>query len=166
MNKRVPSLRALLFLSLLVAPAARAQRGVILVRHAEKEDASKDTVLSKAGEARARELARHLKDAGVTAIYTTQYQRTLLTAQPLAAALKITPVVFATDKGDDALVQLLKEKHHDDVVLIVGHSNTVPSLLKKLGVPAVVTIDESEFDNLFFVSPRPDGPPAFLRLHY
>ena len=157
---------ALLLLALLHAPAAMAQRGIILVRHAEKEDTSKDTVLSKAGESRAHGLAQHLKDAGVTAIITSKYQRTALTAQPLAAALKITPIVFPTEKGEDALVQELREKHRDDVVLIVGHSNTVPSLLKKLGVQPEITIADGEYDNLFFVAQRGEGPPVFLRLRY
>jgi len=47
-------------------------------------DDSEDTPLSKAGEARAQLLARLLKDAGVTAIYTSQFQRTIKTAEPLA----------------------------------------------------------------------------------
>src|SRR5258708_6009468 len=97
---RSTTLRILLLLPPLHAGAATAQRGIIVVRHPEKEDASKDTVLSKAGGARARDLARHLRDAGVTAIVTSQYQRTSLTAQPLAAAMKITPIVFSTEKGE------------------------------------------------------------------
>lgn len=73
-----------------------AQRAVLLVRHADRLDASEDTPLWTAGEARAQLLARLLKDAGVTAIYTSQFQRTIKTAEPLANSLKIKPVNIAT----------------------------------------------------------------------
>lgn len=48
--------------------------------------------------------------------------------------------------------------------LVVGHSNTVPALIKGLGVHVPVTVDESEFDNLFIVVRA--KKPAFLRLYY
>ena len=66
-----------------VASAAYAQRAVFLVRHADRLDESEDTPLSKSGEARAQLLARLLKDSGITAIYTSQWQRTIKTASRL-----------------------------------------------------------------------------------
>lgn len=152
-------------LSFLLAPAGMAQRAVFLVRHAEKADDSTDTALSKVGEARAEALARHLRDAGVTAILVTQYKRTAQTAEPLAAMRKLTPVVIQAKNGDGQL-QELREKHREDVVLVVGHSNSIPVLLKKLGVAPDVTIGEMEFDNLFLVVPRGEAPPLFFRLRY
>ena len=71
------------------AAPAFAQRTVILVRHAEKADSSADAALSKWGEERAERLAAILKDAGVTAILTSDRQRTIRTAAPLAALLKL-----------------------------------------------------------------------------
>src|SRR5690606_18387538 len=81
------------------ASVAEAQM-VIVVRHAERADAgaaagaamtaSPDPELSAAGKARAQGLAAMLKDVGVAAIYTTEYRRTIDTAQPLADALSVT----------------------------------------------------------------------------
>ncbi len=59
---------------------------VYLVRHAEKAQASDNNPpLSEAGMRRAEALAQTLGDAGVSAIYTTQFKRTTDTAAPLAA---------------------------------------------------------------------------------
>jgi len=60
----------------------------------------------------------------------------------------------------------LRSEHRQDVVLVVGHANSVPALLKGLGYPAEIKILETEFDNLFVLIPANDGPPKLLRLHY
>ena len=80
---------AVTFALVAAAVPAQAQKAVFLVRHAEKVDESEDPLLSAAGKARARALARSLRTAGVKAIYVTQYKRTGLTAAPLAAAAGI-----------------------------------------------------------------------------
>ena len=71
---------------LLLAQPASAQRTVFVVRHAEKQSESNEpgVPLSEAGRARANRLAAYLKNAGVTAIYSTDFVRTLETAEPLA----------------------------------------------------------------------------------
>ena len=73
---------------LLLAQPAAAQRAVFVVRHAEKQSESNEpgVPLSEAGRARANKLAALLKSAGVTAIYSTDFVRTLETAEPLARA--------------------------------------------------------------------------------
>lgn len=143
---------------------AYAQQAVFLVRHADRLDASEDTPLSKAGEARAQLLARLLKDAGVTAIYTSHFQRTIKTAEPLATSLQIKPVNIPT--GDNAgLFKRIRTDNRDDIVLIVGHDKSVPALLKLFGHPADITIAPTEYDNLFVLVPK-DGGPMVLRLRY
>ncbi len=155
---------ALLSLPLIARPAL-AQRAVILVRHAEKVDSSDDPLLSAVGEERAKKLAAMLKDAGVTAVVTSEYKRTQLTAAPLVQSLRLTPVVLSSKKPEDT-VALLREKHASDVVLVVGHSNTVPAMLAKLGVDKNVTIGDVDYDNLFIVVPHDRGTPTFLRLRF
>ena len=81
--------------SALAPPPAAAQHTVFLVRHAERADTTPgaarrwptDPDLSDAGRARAESLAAALKDAKITAIYTTEFKRTQQTAAPLAKAL-------------------------------------------------------------------------------
>ena len=72
-----------------------------------------------------------LKDAGITAIFATQYKRTQQTAAPLAAALGVTVV---TIPSADTARLVAKVKAAPGNVLVVGHSNTVPDVIKGLGV--------------------------------
>ena len=144
----------------LIPGLASAQKMVILTRHAERADgqatmttasgAPADPKLSAEGEARARKLAAMLGDAGITAMFTTEFIRTKDTAAPLAAKLKITPEVVATAAAA-TMVDKIKA-HANDTVFVVGHSNSVPAIIKALGGPDV-TIADTEYDNLFIYIP-------------
>lgn len=149
------------------APAAYGQQAILLLRHAERvEYESPDGVLSEAGEARAQVLARLLKDAGVTAIYTTDRKRTIQTAEPLAKVLGLTPTVVKSSEPAQATIDLVRTRDKNGIPVIVGHSNTVPALLKALGHPVEVKIGDREHDDLFIIVPNAGGPPTVLRLNY
>ena len=138
---------------------------VIVVRHGEKFDATADSVLSPAGEARAVRLANMLAASAVRAIYTTQYKRSILLAAPAAKRLNLTPMTVPA-KELDALIAKIRAHAKDEVVLVVGHSNTVPAILNSLGHAPVVTIGEEDFDNLFIVTMQPSGAPTVVHLKY
>jgi broad specificity phosphatase PhoE len=109
-----------------------------------------DPLLSAAGTARAARLGTVLADAGIKAIYVTQFRRTQDTAKPLAAKLHLQ--VRQTPSSNEALATLLKSQHSNDIVLMVGHSNTIPAIIKALGGPDV-TIDDDDFGSIFFIVP-------------
>ena len=95
---------------LMGASVVHGQQTILLLRHAERSEyESRDGVLSEAGEARARALARLLQDAGVTAIYTSQLKRTIQTAEPLAKALGIVPTPVAAPTPQ-ATLDLIRKK--------------------------------------------------------
>ena len=155
MKKCMPML-VLTMCAMMVPIVAEAQM-VIVVRHAERADGvatmapASDPELSEAGKARAQKLAAMLGDAGVVAIYTTQYRRTKDTATPLGDKIGVS--YEAVPSGDMAgLVRKIKS-HKSGAVLVVGHSNTVPVLVKALGGP-VVTVADDEYDSMFFVAPN------------
>ncbi len=131
-----------------LAATAHAEKAVFLVRHAEKADQSKDPALSEAGKARALRLRDLLKNAGVTHVFTSEYVRTKETAAQ--AAGKLVPVVVPA-KDEAVLIAKIKALPADAVVLVVGHSNTVPNLVKALGGP-VVTIGDDEFGRVYVVT--------------
>ena len=146
----------------LVPGIASAQSMVILVRHAERADggagantsmtgAPADPLLSAAGEARAAKLATMLADSGVKAIYTTEFRRTQDTGKPLAAKLGLT-ITPAASRDAAELVKRIKTEHPKDVVLIVGHSNTIPAAIKAFGGPDVKMADD-EYSAIYILSP-------------
>ena len=146
-------------LSLLISMAT-AQSTIFIVRHAEKADATKDPDLSEAGRARADALAKALRDTNITAIYATEFKRTQQTAAPLAQALGIEVTVRPAKATDFALK--LRTAHSN--ALVVGHGNTIPDLIKELGISDPITIAENDYDNLFVVVLA--EKPRLIRLHY
>ena len=151
------------------ATAASAQQAVILVRHAELPGAAmanpKNVPLSKDGKARAERLASLLKDSGVAAIYVTDFLRTNQTAQPLSKELdKQLTVVPKGDPQD--LVAQLRKNYAGQTVLLVGHTDTLPGIMKTLGVASEIKIEAQDYGNIFIVTPKAEGAAGLLRLRY
>jgi phosphohistidine phosphatase SixA len=140
---------------------------VVLVRHAEKniEPDNPNPNLSPAGQARAQELVRILGNAGVTAIYSSQFVRTQQTVQPLANQLGL-PVIKIQASNTDELVNQITTIHRGGVVFVAGHNNTVPATIAALGGGNFPVIPESEFDNLFIVTVYRSGQAKVLKLKY
>jgi len=145
-----------------VSSVAFAQSMVIFVRHAERADggpgagttmtgAPADPLLSAAGKARAEKLAMMLAESGVKAIYTSEFRRTQDTGKPLAAKLGLTITPVASRDVND-LVKKIKAEHPKDVVLVVGHSNTIPPAIKAFGGPDVKMADD-EYNAIYILSP-------------
>ncbi|HKY45199.1 MAG TPA: phosphoglycerate mutase family protein [Pyrinomonadaceae bacterium] len=150
---------------------------VFLVRHAEKEDEPRqDPPLKKEGVARSQELARLLGGAGIKTIYTSQFTRTKLTAEPLATKLGLTATAISL-KSNPSNPRLIAEESTAEVVnkimerpgenvLVVGHSNSVPDVIKMLGGDVVPTIDERKFDDLFIVTVYAKGKAKVTHMKY
>ena len=153
------ALFVLLFLSVSVASA---QPVVVIVRHGEKAaEGGTDPDLSSAGRARADALARILKDSGITAIFTSEFKRTQETATPTATSAHVTPTVVAA-KDTAALVARLHELNGN--ALVVGHGDTIPNLIKALGINTPINIPDANYSEFLIVT-LGDKPQLF-RLHY
>ncbi len=155
---------------------AQAPLTVLLVRHAEKAKAGRragdDPGLTRAGRARARELARMLADAGVVsasgvdAVYVSPYRRTRETGAPLAEQLSLRLREYDPAAPAALVTRLRREHAAGATVLVVGHSNTLGPLVEALGGRAdVPPIDDDEYDNLFVVT-LAGNTVSTLRLHY
>lgn len=155
------------------ATAAAADQVVFVVRHAERADGAgappqagtmaNDPPLSAAGTERAKRLGAMLASAGVKYIFTTEFARTRLTAAPLADAVQLKATVVSS-KDLDGLARQVRSATGN--VLVVGHSNTVPELLKQLGVQAAISIADNEYANLFVIVRPAAGAPTLVRLRY
>jgi len=140
---------------------------VILVRHAEKmiDPNNTDPDLSPAGQARAQELVRMFGDAGINAIYATQYKRTQQTVKPLADKLGL-PVNQVNAKSTADLLAQIRSRNSGQVVFVAGHNNSVPETIAALGGPTFPTIPETEYDNLYIVTVYRTGKARVLKLKY
>ena len=145
----------------------RAVTTVIIVRHAEKiiDPNNNDVDLSEAGQARAQEIARMFGDAGINAIYATQYKRTQETVKPLADKLGV-PVTAMNSKSTGDLIAQIRAQHSGQTIFIAGHNNSVPEIIAALGGPQYPIIPESEYDNLFIVTIYRTGKAKVVKLKY
>jgi broad specificity phosphatase PhoE len=154
---------SLLIVTLNAKPALGGQ-AIFLVRHGEKVDDSRDAALNEAGRARAARLAQLLKDAGISAVYTTDFQRTRDTAKPLAEKLNVQPIIVSREAED--VIGRVRALGDGQNALVVAHSDTLPDILKRLGYQEKIAIANEEYDNLFIVIQSQNGAPTILRLRY
>lgn len=123
-------------------------KNIYLVRHFEKVKGVSNPNLTPVGHQRAEQLAHLLLDKKISAIYSTSYARTMATARPFSKLANLS--ILAYDPTDlSAFAQQLIETNTN--VLVVGHSNTTPQLIRLLGGDTV-TIAESDFGELFTLS--------------
>jgi len=140
---------------------------VYLVRHAEKSQTPEaDPYLNADGEGRAEDLLHVLEEAGVTAVYATQYRRTQDTVRPLADFLGLEVEILSADEST-ILVETIQRDHQGGVVVVCGHSNTVPQIIEALGAGVVEPIEEAhEYDNLYVVRLLEGGAAQVTTLKY
>jgi broad specificity phosphatase PhoE len=163
-------MKKLFLAALLLAPVTLAAQPatVILVRHAEKASQTEsDPVLSDIGTQRAKDLAAALVDAGVGSVITTQFQRTRLTAAEVLAAAKLTPIVVTAGGPNHPaeVAAAIKARPAGEVVLVVGHSNTVNAIIGALGGPKMANICDSQYSNLFIMQ-MSGSTPKLIRGNY
>lgn len=126
---------------------------LIFVRHAEKaNDDPRDPSLNTKGQERAQALKELLvKDYELSAIYSTPYKRTRLTAQPAAKQFGLDIQEYGFD-NPASLAKTWVEQHKGEVVLILGHSNTTPYFVNMmLGEERFEQLDEDEYGKIFIV---------------
>ena len=172
---KVRLLFTLLFLIAALTPPPRLVRAaaaqstgntIFVVRHAERADGgmagkSVDPSLSEAGKQRAVALAAVLRDAQIRVIFVTEFKRTQETAAPLAEAIGIVPTIV-TAKDTPTLVARVQGTTGN--ALVIGHSNTIPEVLTRLGGGTPIAIADDQYDDVFILTPAPKR--ALLRLHY
>jgi broad specificity phosphatase PhoE len=156
---RVFWLMALVFLS---ASCGTGHR-LYFVRHAEKStQPPRDPDLTDIGKQRAESLSRLLRSKDISSIYSTDTRRTRQTAEPLSRLQDIPVQLYSNDTAQRFLYQLLDREQS---ALVVGHSNTVISMLKELGLtPTLKEISDNDYDNLFIVIQRHRNGRAGYRL--
>ena len=131
-------------------PAAAPSPKAFVIRHFEKA-AGSDPALTAAREANALRLAERLAGERIVAVYSTDTRRTRSTALPTATKNGLTVSLYAP-ADEAALIE--RALQQPGSVLIVGHSNTVPSIVGRLSGVAQPAMDESQFGTLFVIDLR------------
>lgn len=146
-----------LFLNVACSPTPSVpetmQSTVFVVRHAEKLGGH-DPALTGAGQARAETLAALLANERIVRIFSTDTERTRLTAAPLAERLRLQVELY--DHRDLAgLAWMLQQTAGN--ALVVGHSNTIAETVAALGAVAGPAVSDDEYDRLYVVTLTADG---------
>ena len=152
----------LFFLALSIGQAQTSPSVIFIVRHCEKAMESTDNPnLAEEGKKRAAHLAEILKNTGIEAVYSTNYKRTMQTAEPLATVLKITPTAY--EPREAAFGEMLRKSGKK--VLVVGHSNTVPDLLNQLSGTKNYQPNDG-YGDLWVVTIQEGQAPVIVKLSY
>ena len=140
---------------------------VILVRHAEKNPhpSGGDAGLTVQGLVRSYELARVAADAGVKAVYVSQYGRARLTGEPMAAAIGDTVHTYDANRND-LLAERIRKEHAGSTVLVVGHGDSVPMVIESLTGERLRPNESIGYDRLFVLTLGPGNTHRLLRLRY
>ena len=146
------SLIALTLAIIFVSQIAMAQtKTIVLVRHAEKADAtSQDPELSAEGRQRAERLVNVAGKYKPGGFYSTNFKRTRDTLAPLAAKRKKPVEIYDARKPADLLDTIMKSKYKRHIVS--GHSNTIPGLANFIMKKDVFkNLDEPEYGVMWVI---------------
>lgn len=157
-------LTALVLGQIAIAQQQQPTTTIVLVRHAEKTSNAPDALLSPQGQQRAECLAHVLKDAGIKRIYVSDVKRTQQTAEPLAKALGIKPVVVPA-KDTNTLVKDVFYGAGGNA-LVVGHGDTLPLVIQRVQAGTIPPIGENEYDGLYVLTVLEGSSTPVLKLHY
>jgi len=137
-------------LAIIVSFPAAAQEVVYVIRHAEKEIIGEDPSITDEGKARAAAWAEMLQHAELDVVFTSDAKRTQETGAIIAEILELP--THSVDRADSTgLTDVLSFDHEEDVVLVVGHAETIPAIIESLGAFNEIEISQTDFANLFIV---------------
>ncbi len=120
------------------------------IRHAEKADSSKNPDLSEKGLERAQGWKALFSEIKFDAVYSTDFNRTLQTIQPIVAGNNQLLKIYNPKMID---IEAFKKETHGKTILIVGHSNTIPNMVNQIIKENKYTnIEENQFGNLYIVT--------------
>jgi len=159
----------LAFVILLIPFQLTAQKltTFILARHAEKlMDGSKDPALTPAGKIRAESLANLLGKTKIDAIFSTRFKRTEHTALPLAKAKSLSVQYYEGNRLEE--VDSILAKYEGGTIVLIGHSNTTPSIANYLTgkKDELSAFEDADYGNIFVVSVIKRGDAKITRLRY
>ncbi len=122
------------------------------IRHAEKDlsdQSNRNPQLTETGIKRAQNWAKILADTKVELVFSTDYDRTRQTAQPIAEDQDVEVSLYDPNQLNTAEFQ---QKTKGKTSVIIGHSNTTPAFVNKIiGKEKYISTDEKVYGKLFII---------------
>lgn len=122
------------------------------IRHAEKDRSNSENSnpeLTQKGLGRAMHWAEILRDVKLDAIYSTDYNRTSMTAAPTSVKQDVDVEYYDPRIID---IEQFKTDNLNRTILVVGHSNTTPDMVNKvIGEDKYPGMSDDDNGSLFVV---------------
>lgn len=123
------------------------------MRHAEKDRSNgsvEDAHLTDKGHQRAQTWSMILQHVPFEAVYSTDFNRTKQTVQPLADSNRLEILTYSVGEGYN---ETFKASTKGKTVLVVGHSNTIPDFVNAvIGQEKYNEIEDDNNGNLYIVT--------------
>jgi len=150
----------------LVSGCAGPITQITIVRHADIIGGVNPSLTAE-GVLRAEALRDRYANSNIAAVYSTNASRTIQTATPIALAHGLEVITYSRASE---VAELVLNDHPGELVVIVGHSNTVGPIAEEFGadLPAGFShpIDELDFDNMLLVLVNADGDASAFHTTY
>ena len=128
-----------------------AQPDIYVMRHLNTLAGVSDPDLTAEGQRNAVLLVNWFKRDKPEVIYVSSTSRAQQTAAPLAQELRITPKIY-NPADTPALVAAVSAE--TQTVLVVGHSNTVPDIIERLGGQRPAPLVHEDFGDIWKIDGR------------
>ena len=128
-----------------------ASPDIFVMRHLNTPAGAKDPDLTSAGHSAAVQLVKWFKRDRPAVIYVSSTKRAQQTAAPLALKLGVTLKIY---NPADTTALIAAVSGETRTVLIVGHSNTVPDIIQRLGGQPPAPLVHEDFGDIWKI----DGP--------
>ena len=130
---------------------AQSKKTIILIRHAEKADAtSADPDLSAVGRERALRLVKAIGKYKPGAFYSTDFKRTRDTLAPFAGKRKKQVQIYDAKNPEKLFDEMMQSGTKRFVV--AGHSNTIPGLANLMTKKELFkNLDDSEYGAIWVI---------------
>ena len=139
---------------------------ILLVRHAEKKQGQNPSLTSQ-GQQRAQNLITKVQPWALSGVYSTNFNRTRETAQPVAKTLGLKVNASIPPMNYKALLKDIEANHKGRAVLVVGHSNTTPEFVNYLDASQKLPfIDEKDYSQFYILELHEDGRVVFKKETY
>lgn len=125
---------------------------IYVMRHLHTPAGVSDPDLTDEGRSVAQLLVRWFRRDRPEVIYVSDTKRARQTAEPFARSLNITPKTYRPSDTPGLIAAVSRET---GTVLIVGHSNTVPDIIERLGGQRPAPLVHEDFGDIWRLTGAP-----------